>query len=106
MAKPKQVEEVPEKYPPGFDDPDEEEEEKEEQKGEMEVEDLTEPRIKSGKEKRTLRVSGSPSTSFNIDTNKKDRPSSPHIGIPTCPIKPLWAFQMPELTVIEMSFFK
>ncbi|KAJ5196400.1 hypothetical protein N7449_006879 [Penicillium cf. viridicatum] len=56
MAKPKQVEEVPEKYPPVFDDPEEEEEEKEEQKGEMEVEDLTEPRIKSGKEKRTLRT--------------------------------------------------
>lgn len=49
MAKPKQAEE----------DVYDEEEEKE-----MEVEDLTEPRIKSGKEKRTLRVSSSPSVNL------------------------------------------
>lgn len=128
MAEPKQAEKLPEKYPPVFDDDSDEkegeeavkkvvekavgekdvdDEDDEESEGEMEVEDLTELRVKSAKEKRTLRVSGinlKSTSSFTIDTqsNKMDRLSSPRIGIPTCPIKPLWAFQMAKWTVIEM----
>lgn len=77
MAEPKKVEELPEKYPPVFDDELGEEEEEEEEvvekaveeedvsdedeeepEGEEEVEDLTEQREKSAGDKRTLRVSG------------------------------------------------
>ncbi|OQD94788.1 hypothetical protein PENSOL_c024G04225 [Penicillium solitum] len=77
MAEPKKVEELPEKYPPVFDDELEEEEEEEEEvvekaveeedvsdedeeeeepEGEEEVEDLTEQREKSAEDKRTLRT--------------------------------------------------
>ncbi|CAI7672082.1 unnamed protein product [Penicillium crustosum] len=77
MAEPKQAEKLPEKYPPVFDDDSDEkegeeavkkvvekavgekdvdDEDDEESEGEMEVEDLTELRVKSAKEKRTLRT--------------------------------------------------
>ena len=39
-------------------------------------------------------------------SNKRDRPSSPNVGIQTCPIKPPWAFPILGLTAIEMSSSK
>lgn len=73
-----------------------------EEEEEEEVEASTAQRGRSDEEKMRVSVANL----YINKSNKRDRPSSPNIGIQPCPIRPPWACPMPGLTAIEMSSSK